>query len=344
MCNVVAEQYPALLNAISVAFPGAFSTSLNQFEENIRSLAEQFGQVILYGPPGSGKTRIARRVAAAIGGSKLVVFHPSYGYEEFIGGIRPEVVPVANGSAASIAFVTRRGAFLVACDLSTSAAQAGERFTLIIDEINRGDIARIFGEAIFSIERSKGSIAIPVAYSDSESLSVPDNLAIIGTMNSSDRSIALLDVALRRRFAFVEVPVDSSVLVGAMCGQVPLRGLMDGLNAAIGSRLGRDHLIGQAYFLDAKSDEAFTTLDQIRGAWNHRIAPLLEEYFFGREDELGEVLGHELAANPRETVEDVSCRCHRFDADGAFERAAMKFLESHRSPHASDTEPAQIDG
>jgi 5-methylcytosine-specific restriction protein B len=197
----------------------------------VQAVLERKSLVILFGPPGTGKTFWAERAALDLaaywefgrpfdrleesenqavtgrtqssGLVRLCCFHPAYGYEDFIEGYRPET---ANGQ---ITFSLRDGVFKRLCK---EAQQAPDRkFFLIVDEINRGDIPRIFGELLTVLEKDKRGKAIVLPLSG-EPFRVPQNVFLIGTMNTADRSISLLDAALRRRFGFVELMPDSSVL------------------------------------------------------------------------------------------------------------------------------------
>lgn len=173
----------------------------------IEDLLEDKRQVIFQGPPGTGKTFVAMELARHMAGSAervtLVQFHPSSAYEDFVQGFRPVL---GDGSPG---FELRDGPLLKAAD----AAEA-ERHFLIIDEINRGNLAKVFGELYFLLEYRDR--AIQLQYSDDE-FSLPANLYIIGTMNTADRSIALVDLALRRRFHFVEFHPD----------KLPIQGLLE---------------------------------------------------------------------------------------------------------------------
>jgi 5-methylcytosine-specific restriction protein B len=220
----------------------------------------------------------------------FVTFHQSYGYEEFVEGLRP----VLNGEAEAgeIQYEIRSGVFKDLCRRARSAPD--QRFAMVIDEINRGNISKIFGELITLIEpdkreRAENAVSVTLPYSG-DRFSVPANVDIIGTMNTADRSLALLDTALRRRFEFVPVMPDARDDPGA-----PLAGLrvssgeqvidvprmLDAINQRVEALYDRDHCISHAYFTPlakvSDGDERLVALQQV---FSTRILPLLEEYFF----------------------------------------------------------------
>jgi Cdc6-like AAA superfamily ATPase len=173
-----------------------------------------------------------------------------------------------------------------------SIDNSSKNFVLIIDEINRGNISKIFGELITLIESSKRigrkeELRIKLSYSgtkDKEMFGVPNNVYIIGTMNSADRSIALIDTALRRRFTFTEYTSDPSTLSDNIEG-INLKLMLQKLNERIEFLLDKDHLLGHAYFIDVK------TKNDLCGVFRNKILPLLEEYFFGNFEKIQQVLG-----------------------------------------------------
>lgn len=259
---------------------------------------------ILYGPPGTGKTyNIVRHAVELIEGDdfvkgevysaikkrydeyvqsghiKFTTFHQSFSYEEFVEGIRPVIVDKYGNetstahSETNVIYKAFDGVFKSFCDKARKSM--GSKFVIIIDEINRGNISKIFGELITLIEDSKrGSTAI-LPYSQKE-FSVPENVYILGTMNTADRSIALLDTALRRRFDFIEMmPVPE--LLG-MCGNVNLCELLTAINQRIEYYYDREHAIGHAYFMDKNG--SIKSLGVLRNIFNTKIIPLLQEYFF----------------------------------------------------------------
>jgi 5-methylcytosine-specific restriction protein B len=220
----------------------------------------------------------------------FVTFHQSYGYEEFVEGLRP--VLDDDTESGAIKYEIRSGAFKELCHRARQAPD--QRFAMVIDEINRGNISKIFGELITLIEPDKRegaetAISVTLPYSG-ESFSVPANVDIIGTMNTADRSLALLDTALRRRFDFEPVLADARdeegaplfdlrVKVGVQ--EIDIPKMLSIINQRIEALYDRDHCIGHAYFTSlakiTDEDERFVALSQV---FSKRIIPLLEEYFF----------------------------------------------------------------
>ncbi len=280
----------------------------------IHQVLERKRQVILYGPPGTGKTywavRASRELAAghAFGkgfdqlsqdqkdqildprGQKGLVricsFHPAYGYEDFLEGWRP-----VGGNGDAPRFQLIDGVFKRLC---TDAAGRNERFYLVIDEINRGDIPRIFGELLTLLEPDKRDRMKAVLPLSGAVFTVPANVYVIGTMNTADRSIALLDTALRRRFGFIELMPDASVLGTAAVEGIPLGAWMDAMNRKIREHLGADGRnlqIGHSYFMDPATQRPITDLNQFGRVLNEDVLPLLAEYFYGHFDKLEAVLG-----------------------------------------------------
>ncbi|MCK9329472.1 MAG: AAA family ATPase [Candidatus Cloacimonetes bacterium] len=210
---------------------------------------------------------------------EFITFHQSYSYEEFIEGIRPVL------DSENIKYELKDGVFKRIC--LKAKLDPENKYLLIIDEINRGNMSKIFGELITLIEEDKrdgaaNQLIVTLPYSD-EKFSVPNNLYIIGTMNTADRSIALLDIALRRRFNFQEMKPKSDLV--NVLSEINLSKLLDTLNKKIEVIIDRDHLLGHSYFMKAKNPEL---LYQV---WYHEIIPLLEEYFYNDYEKLKQILG-----------------------------------------------------
>lgn len=212
---------------------------------------------------------------------EMVTFHQSYGYEEFVEGLRP-VLTEDDDAASSIGYEIRPGIFKRLCERAQN--EPDHQYALVIDEINRGNISKIFGELITLIEHDKrGKIFVKLPYSNT-SFTVPKNLHIIGTMNTADRSLALLDTALRRRFEFVacmpDTHEDSSPLKGLTVAGIDIRCMLERMNQRIETLYDRDHTIGHAYFIQLKNLAEEERLEALGTIFKRQILPLLEEYFF----------------------------------------------------------------
>lgn len=278
--------------------------------------------VILYGPPGTGKTYHTVLYAMAyIGGESLdavcskdykavkssfdsykqsgnisfVTFHQNFTYEDFVEGIKPKVVN------QQVIYEIQKGIFFDLCE--RAKGQPLQKFVLVIDEINRGNIASIFGELITLIEPSKRSgkmeaLSTILPYSKL-SFSVPKNLMIIGTMNTADRSISMMDTALRRRFSFEEMMPNTDVLVDDASQPLIAEGvnipeLMTVINQRIAYLYDREHTIGHAYFMPLCENAKLSTLSEIM---MKKIIPLLQEYFFEDYEKIRIVLADHLKKN-----------------------------------------------
>ena len=248
--------------------------------------------------------------AGAVQRYSFVTFHQSYGYEEFVEGLRP--VLAGDADAGEVAYEIRPGAFKELCRKARQAPD--QRFAMVIDEINRGNISKIFGELITLIEADKrdpldGSappVEVVLAYSG-EKFSVPANVDIIGTMNTADRSLALLDTALRRRFDFEPLLPDTraekvpgeknsaplaGLVVTTNVGLIDVRLMLERINERIEALYDRDHCIGHAYLTGlARVTDGPQRFDALASTFRQRIVPLLEEYFFEDWRKIRLVLG-----------------------------------------------------
>ena len=235
----------------------------------------------------------------------MVTFHQNFTYEDFIEGIRPVL---AGDESKNIEYKLHKGVFreiAKRADKNRTGQPDDPNFVLIIDEINRGNIAKIFGELITLIEPSKriggdDEATVTLPYSQ-DSFGVPDNLYIIGTMNTADRSIALLDTALRRRFEFVEMMPDSkhdkisTDIEGVNCQE-----LLDAMNKRIRFLLDREHQIGHTYFMDVKRVKGKDSLEAI---FKNKIIPLLQEYFYDNWEKIDLVLNCNGFIDPKTSID-----------------------------------------
>jgi len=233
-------------------------------------------QIVFYGPPGTGKTFVAQALADHLTGdpsaSTLVQFHPSYSYEDFFEGFRPR--PAAAGM---VGFELVQGPLRRIADAADH--NRGHPYVLIIDEINRANVAKVFGEMYFSLEYRERAVALQ--YSGESLFQLPRNLYIIGTMNTVDRSIALVDAAMRRRFFFSALlpdrpPIDG--LLGAWLAAKRLPADAAKIHAELNRRIGDPEVaIGPSYFMEA--DIANPAVLEL--VWEYAILPQLEEHHFG---------------------------------------------------------------
>jgi hypothetical protein len=245
-------------------------------------LIEDKKAVVFYGPPGTGKTFIAQRIAEFIQPTQdlrsLVQMHPSYGYEEFFEGFRPDV-----DSDGQMRLKKNDGPLK---KLIATANQRDDRAVLILDEMNRGNLPRVFGELYFLLEyRDKHA---PLMYSPGESFSLPDDFTIMGTMNTADRSVALLDQALRRRFHFVPLFPGTAAVDGMLRRYLQSRykGSMNwvaDMLAAANAKLDRNVAVGPSHFMRPDLDKG-----KVRRIWDHTVMPTIEEFYFGQETRLEE--------------------------------------------------------
>jgi 5-methylcytosine-specific restriction protein B len=210
-----------------------------------------------------------------------VTFHPSYTYEDFVEGFRP-----APSGSGGLQLDLADGLFKQVCQAAT--ADPDNCYVVLIDEINRGNIPKILGELITLLEKDKRGLTVRLPQSGAE-FSVPGNVLIIGTMNTADRSIHLLDTALRRRFAFIETLPDSEPLEGITVGGLSLDVFLDTLNDRVRERVGREKQVGHALFFDNGS--IVDTPEEFAAVFRHELLPLLQEYLYEDYTELAAVLG-----------------------------------------------------
>jgi 5-methylcytosine-specific restriction protein B len=280
------------------------------------------GQVILYGPPGTGKTYWGERAVFELasrawfdrafdprdgtsrttlmqaGAVEMCSFHPAYGYEDFLEGYRPRT----RLDSGVMSFELRDGVFKRLCSRASGDPQ--RPFYLLIDEINRGDIPRIFGELLSALEWDKRGKNFTLPLSE-RSFTVPGNVFVVGTMNTADRSIALLDAALRRRFGFVELMPSGEPLRTAVVAGIPLGAWLVALNRRILEYVGRDARnlqIGHAYLLERGSP--VSTPDRFVEVLQEDVLPLLQEYCYEDFSLLEKILGKGLVDVERKRIRE----------------------------------------
>jgi 5-methylcytosine-specific restriction protein B len=250
--------------------------------ERIMKLWESKKQIVLYGPPGTGKTYIAQALARFAAGTEdnvtIVQFHPSYAYEDFVEGYRPSLV---DGQPS---FQLRPGPLKQVAE--AAANDPSGTYVILIDELNRGNLAKVMGELYFLLEYRKRKIRLQYSESAEDLFALPDNVWFICTMNTVDRSIALVDAALRRRFYFIRFFPDQPPIQGMLARWLAkhrpefewVATLVDHANSKLGNRHGQ---IGPSYFMKEDLDDEW--LDLI---WDSGVMPYLEEQMFGMERDL----------------------------------------------------------
>ena len=321
--------------------PVVLATTDQQLQSVAQGL-ERKGQVILFGPPGTGKTFTALRFAVwwlgrsrddvdplasygtdafkaavaalssdaasagapepplparpEVGQLTQVTFHPSYTYEDFIEGFKP-----VSGRDGGLNLRLVDGIFKRVC--AAAREDPNRSYLVVIDEINRGNIPKIFGELITLLEIDKRGLRVQLPQSG-DSFAVPGNVYVLATMNTADRSIRLLDAALRRRFAFQELLPDAEPLEGAFVGKLHLADLLTNLNARVRGEVGRERQVGQAFLL--RDGRPLATDEELGAAVRGDIIPLLQEYAYDDYSLLTRLLGSGLVDETEQRIRDLA--------------------------------------
>ena len=252
--------------------------------DDVVELLEDKRQVVLYGPPGTGKTFFALRLARALveGDKKRIArvqFHPATSYEDFFEGLRPRVT-----GAGQVTYQRTEGPL---ADIAGKAASDPDRrYVLVIDEINRANLPKVFGELLFLLEYRNEPVQ--TLYRPTEPFQLSENLLLIGTMNTADRSVALIDAAMRRRFHFVPFFPHSGAMKDLLRrwlrsggGRLEVADFLEAVNAELVGLVGEHLLIGPSHFM--RTDLSDRALERI---WTYNVFPLIEEQMWGNVEEI----------------------------------------------------------
>ena len=342
---------PELRKIWNILINGDENSKTPNGRDEKKTMKKEFDKnVIFYGPPGTGKTYTTAKRAVEICKTEsekeltdyseimerynelkkknrieFITFHQSYGYEEFIEGIKPIISNEDDESdsenSQEIKYEIVDGIFKKFCDEARKAQdKENNEYVFIIDEINRGNISKIFGELITLIETTKRAgkeecISTKLPYSKEE-FTVPDNVYIIGTMNTADRSIALMDTALRRRFKFEEMLPNYDLLKDIFVEdegvKVNIGAMLKTINERIEYLYDREHTIGHAVFLELKENN---NIDKLENIFKKSVIPLLQEYFYEDYEKIRIVLGDNAKDEDEQFISAVSIPKDVFEGD-----------------------------
>jgi 5-methylcytosine-specific restriction protein B len=230
--------------------------------------------------------------SSGIGALTYLTFHPSYSYEDFIEGFRP-----VEAGTGTLSLRLEDGVFKRVCH--EAQANSKKKFLILIDEINRANLSKVFGEIVTLLEKDKRGIIVTLPQSR-ESFAVPPNVFVLGAMNTADRSIRLLDAALRRRFAFHELMPDSELLSGVSVGSLLLDEFLDELNLRVAKIEGREKQIGHSFLME--NGEPLADPEEFARRFRQEILPLLQEYCYDDYSALASYVGEKLVDRENKTL------------------------------------------
>lgn len=279
-------------------------TGDNPTEDQIHKTLIQTKQIVLTGVPGVGKSRFLKQLQGQFDFFEMIQFHANYSYEEFIGGDTIE----------SSSVISKKGKFLNFVE--KAKADTSKRYLFIIDELNRGNIAQVFGETILTLDRGY-SVDLAKNIEGIQSFSIPENLYIACSMNTSDRNIAFLDLAIRRRFAFLELNPNYELLSSITeYNSFDLGDILKNINSRILNTLGKeDLLIGHSYFLSdsiKQGDKYVWTDESFHLQFNFVILPTIKEYTISNPNALVSILGEQLSTGLIELVDFIEAFAEEF--------------------------------
>lgn len=271
----------------------------NPSDKDIISTLLDKKQIVLTGVPGVGKSRytnLLKNNDLFKNRTEIVQFHANYSYEDFIGS---ETL-VNDGTGTTV--TTKKGVFLEFIEKVKSDDNVENKYLFIIDELNRGNIAEIFGETILTLDRGY-SVRLTKEIDGIKTLEIPDNLYIVGTMNTSDRNIAFLDLAIRRRFGFVNLFPNYDYLSEEITlNGIDLGNVLKVINQRIIEVLGDSELLlGQSYFIPGKNSDGEWTMESFKNQFNFVLLPTLKEYSFNDSNAVNAIIGENLA----DSIQDV---------------------------------------
>lgn len=291
----------------------------------IIDLLERNPNLILYGPPGTGKTYYINQLKHYFDYSEIITFHQSYSYEQFVEGITAKV----EDSTGQLTYTIEEGLFRNISEFARNNSE--KKVALFIDEINRGNISKIFGELITLIEKSKREkeeeeTFVKLPYSK-ENFTVPKNLFIIGTMNTSDRSVALIDIALRRRFSFFEITPNFTFFEHTSEKIENTIEAIKNINKIIKKTIDKEHIIGNSYFFTLLNKSTDELDEQIKYIWIYQILPLLQEYFYTNPKIITDILGSLVLDSDQRFSFSINYEISNEDLLNTIENIAKKELE-----------------